>query len=491
MPGMWYHISDANEYLVVTGAGVDDVRIVKKAFVYPWQRVARISVSPFDFSLNLQAMTIEKLQFALPAVFTIGPDNKPEALKKYALLLSGNPDGTAINANRPGRAIVPTQRHHVQDIVKGIIEGETRVIVSSMTMEEIFKERQVFKQKVIENVQNELDQFGLRIYNANVKELQDTPGSEYFAFLSRKAHEGASNQARIDVAEARMRGEVGEAGRKGQTKQEISKIEAETAVLETKRKAEKAQADAELTNRQTELNMGIQMAQIQARRAAESRDAELQKDVETKKAATELERLRAKDLVRAQIARETAQQEADAEQYRQLKAADAKAYAEKQDAEAQLFKQQKQIQGNVERQMKEADAMYHAKMREAEATQAQAQAFKALAEAFGGPQGLLQYMMLKENTYEKLATANAKAIQGLQPKITVWNTGAEGDASGGMGQGIAPIKNIMQSLPPLLSTVQDQTGITLPNWMMQMPPKDAPQMNGHSDVPDKKKMLKQ
>ena len=31
-------------------------------------------------------------------------------------------------------------------------------------------------------------------YNANVKELQDTAGSEYFQFLSRKAHEGASNQ---------------------------------------------------------------------------------------------------------------------------------------------------------------------------------------------------------------------------------------------------------------------------------------------------------
>ena len=146
---MWYHISDANEYLVVTGAGIDDVHMVKKAFVYPWQRVARISLSPFDFSLNLQAMTIEKLQFALPAVFTIVPDNKPDALKKYALFLSGNPDGTAsANSRKPGNAIVPTQRSHVQDIVKGIIEGETRVIVSSMTMEEIFKERQVFKQKV-------------------------------------------------------------------------------------------------------------------------------------------------------------------------------------------------------------------------------------------------------------------------------------------------------------------------------------------------------
>ena len=79
-----------------------------------------------------------------------------------------------------------------------------------------------------------------------------------------------------------MRGEIGESAKRGHTKQEISKIDAETAVLETKRKSEKATADAELTNRQTELDMGIQLSQIKARRAAESRDAELQRDVERK-----------------------------------------------------------------------------------------------------------------------------------------------------------------------------------------------------------------
>lgn len=144
---MRYCISEANEYLVVTGAGIEDVRVVKKAVIYPWQKVARISVTPMDFSLNLQAMSIEKLQFALPAVFTIGPDNHPDALKKYALLLTGAPDGGK-PASTQTKAITPGQRSHVQDIVKGIIEGETRVIVSSMTMEEIFKERQIFKQKV-------------------------------------------------------------------------------------------------------------------------------------------------------------------------------------------------------------------------------------------------------------------------------------------------------------------------------------------------------
>ncbi|KAL9105171.1 MAG: hypothetical protein Q9227_009595 [Pyrenula ochraceoflavens] len=449
---VWYNIAEPNEYLVITGARIEDVRIAKKALIKPWQKCSRISISPFDFSLNLQAMTIEKLSFALPAVFTIGPDNDLEALKKYALLLSGNPDGT--RNTRSGKTLMPTTRNHVQDIVKGIIEGETRVIVSGMTMEEIFKERQIFKQKVIDNVQNELNQFGLRIYNANVKELQDTPGSEYFAFLSRKAHEGASNQARIDVAEARSRGEIGEAEKRGKAKQEISKIEADTSVLETKRKSEKAAADAELTNRQTELNMHIQMAQIKAKRRAEATDAELQKDVESKKAQTELERLRATDVTRSKIATEIAQQKADAGYYTETKGADAYQYTQKQEAEAMYL-----------RQVKEADAAFYAKQKEAEGISAVAEAYRGMADVMGGPQGLLQYLMLQTNTYEKLALANGKAINGLQPKITVWNTGAAGDAA----DSSAPIRNLFQSLPPLLSTINEQTGIKPPSWLASMP----------------------
>ena len=93
-------------------------------------------------------MTREKLQFLLPVVFTVGPDvnqrgqlagqaprdatvpeDNPEdhgdALMKYAMLLADAGEK---------KNIVRTQ--HIENIVKGIIEGETRVIVSSMTMEE-------------------------------------------------------------------------------------------------------------------------------------------------------------------------------------------------------------------------------------------------------------------------------------------------------------------------------------------------------------------
>lgn len=422
----------------------------------PWQRCARISVAPFDFSMNLQAMTSEKLQFSLPAVFTIGPETEEDALKKYARLLSGS-SRSELQDNAPASTV----KHHIQDIVKGIIEGETRVIVSSMSMEEIFKERQIFKNKVIGNVQNELEEFGLKIYNANVKELQDTPGSEYFAFLSRKAHEGALNQARVDVAEARMRGEIGESEKQGKTKQEISKIDAETAVLETKRKAEKAKADADLVDCKTALNSRNEMSKITATRQNEMKEAELQKQLQAKMAETELERRRANEVTKSKVAREAAQETANASYYTEQKGADAHLYKRKMEADALYY-----------RQSKEADAAFYKQQREAEGLLELSKGYGALVDVLGGPQAFLQFQMMQNGTYEKLAHANAQAINGLQPKITTWNTG-----NGDVGDSSAPIRNIMQNLPPLLSTIQEQTGISPPTWLAQMP-------NGHPKDPD-------
>lgn len=79
-------------------------------------------------------MTKEKLQFELPVVFTIGPDvnkrgdqenqteeDKGDALMKYAMLLADS----ANNGN--------AGHEHIENIIKGIIEGETRVLVSAMS----------------------------------------------------------------------------------------------------------------------------------------------------------------------------------------------------------------------------------------------------------------------------------------------------------------------------------------------------------------------
>jgi flotillin len=53
----------------------------------------------------------------------LGPEDTPDALLLYARLLATNRDN----------------RKHVDDLVIGVVEGETRVLAASLTMEEIFK----------------------------------------------------------------------------------------------------------------------------------------------------------------------------------------------------------------------------------------------------------------------------------------------------------------------------------------------------------------
>lgn len=108
--------------------------------------------------------------------------------------------------------------------------------------------------------------------------------------------------------------------------------------------------------------------------------------------------------------------------------------------------------------------------REAEALQETAKAYKAMVDTLGGPQGFLQYKMIETGTYERLAKANALAVSGMQPKITTWNSGS----AAGEADSTASIRNIMQSLPPLLSTIHDQTGIAPPSWIAQMPQLPSP-----------------
>jgi flotillin len=78
-------------------------------------------VTPHNFELSLHAMSVEKLEFLLPAVMTIGPRIDEASLAKYARLMTGK------------------SQSNVPELVKGVIEGETRVIAAGMSMEEIFK----------------------------------------------------------------------------------------------------------------------------------------------------------------------------------------------------------------------------------------------------------------------------------------------------------------------------------------------------------------
>ncbi|MQL78481.1 hypothetical protein Taro_010912 [Colocasia esculenta] len=439
-----YRVANASEFLVITGYGIDDIKLAKKAWVLPGQACTVFDISPVNYTFEVQAMSAEKLPFLLPAVFTIGPriDDR-DSLLRYAKLIS--PHDKLSN--------------HVKELVKGVIEGETRVLAASMTMEEIFRGTKSFKEEVFEKVQLELNQFGLLIYNANVKQLVDVVGHEYFSYLGQKTQQEAANQAKVDVAEARMKGEIGSKKREGQTLQNAAKIDAETRIYSTQRQgegkkeearvkaevkvfenvreAEVSEADAELAMKKAGWARQAKLAEVESAKAVALRDAELQMEVQ--EANWELYKK---------------QKAAEAMLYEQEKAADGRKaaaeaafFARRQEAEAELYAKQKEAAGLVA--LAEAQGVY----------------LRTLLEALGGDYvALRDYLMIDGGLYRDIARINADAVRGLEPKISVW-TGGPGAGVGEAGGAMKEVAGLYRMLPPLFKTVQEQTGMLPPAWM--------------------------
>ncbi|XP_057729881.1 flotillin-like protein 3 [Arachis stenosperma] len=420
---MKFKVANASEYLVITGAGIKDVKLGKKAWVLPWQSCTTLDLSPVNYTFELQAMSAEKLPFELLSVFTIGPRvDDQECLLKYAKLLSSH----------------DKLSNHVNDLVQRIIEGETRVLAGSMTMDEIFKGTKEFKQGVFEKVQLELNQFGLLIYNANLKQLVDVPGPEYFSYLGKKTQMEAANQAKVNVAEAKKKGEVGAKLSEGETLQNAAKIDAEAKIITTQKKgdgdkeeidartsvkefeilkeAKVAEANAELVRKKAEWWKWWKvenLTAIEAKKEVSLREAQLQGEVEKMNAKVTTEKLRADYLPKAQ--------EVNWELYKKQK-----------EAEAVLFQKEKEALA----QMKLATAQLYAKKKEAEGLmelgKAQGAYLKTLHEALGGNYAALRdYLMIERGMYQEIAKINGDAVRGLKPEISKWTNGnGEGSDSG-------------------------------------------------------------
>jgi flotillin len=428
--GTSYEVSEPNEYIVKTGVGIKDVYVAKSTMKLPLQIATRINVSPQNYEFSLHAMSSEKLQFLLPGVFTIGPNMDPangeeqivKNLEKYAMFL-----GTAEQRQR-------------DDTIKGIIEGEVRVQTASMTLEAIFKDRIAFKKNIVDATQVELDQFGLKVFNANIKELEDALGSEYFSYMRQKTRSGAENEAKINIAEANNRGAVGQAEKEANTRVTTASINAKTVIAENEQKQNVLDSNTNLQLAQIEKETQIKLQRVQQEQDISKRNLELEKQVEEVRQKKRLEELRATKGTDAQIAAEVLQKETDANYYKQVKNADADLYQKQKEAEGILIL---------------ADA--------------QKKALEEYYKVFSDPNTLLNYLMIEKGLFTEMATINAKAIQGLNPNITVWNTGGSG------GEGTDPyssMRNIFQAIPPIISTVQQQTGITPPQFLGRLPQED-------------------
>lgn len=417
-----YKVSNPNEYLVRTGLMINDMKITKSGLQWPFQTADFISLEPNNYSFNLHAMSNEKMEFVLPGIFTIGPKDNIDDLEKYCKFLFNNKDDTRPNKHTEGK---------LSELIKGIIEGETRVLAAQMSIEELFNSRSIFKDKIVANIQNELEQFGMKVYNANIKELQDSPGSEYFLYMRQKTKSSVEGKAKIDISEAKKLADIGEKYNEIEARKKIIEYEAEVTMIENERKQQIAKYNAELGKIEAQSHKEIELAKIEATNAIDLKNAELQSQVEQQRVIQETERLRSLQLSKATADAESVskQAEGDANRMKLL-------------AEAKYIEQQKSADGVL--------ALLNA----------QSEGLNKLVSSFNGDkQSLINYLMLEKNIYPELAKYNSEAIKGLNPKISIWNnSNNEGTYDS--------FKDIMNVIPNNLMAIHQHTGLKPPNWVV-------------------------
>ena len=181
----------------------------------------------------------------------------------------------------------------IEDLVKDIVYGQMRLIVSNMTIEELNSERDKFLEEVKNVVGGELRKIGLHLINVNITDIRDEAG--YIIALGQKDKAIALNKANVEIAKAEKDGatqtaeqnkiknsEVAATQRTrdinvaaARAEGEIGKIEAEKTVTDKNAELEVVRAEAEKTANTARVRAAAEVAKEEELAQAEAEKASL------------------------------------------------------------------------------------------------------------------------------------------------------------------------------------------------------------------------
>jgi flotillin len=163
------------------------------AFIWPViQDYAYLDLKPISIEANLtNALSRQNIRVDVPCRFTVGISTDPDSMNNAAERLLG------------------LSSEQIQELSKDILFGQLRLVIATMTIEEINSDRDKFLDNISKNVDTELKKIGLKLINVNVTDIKDESG--YIEALGKEAAAKAINDAKISVAEQEKIGETGKA----------------------------------------------------------------------------------------------------------------------------------------------------------------------------------------------------------------------------------------------------------------------------------------
>jgi len=460
-----YKRCPSDKILVIYGrTGGSSAKCIHGGGVFVWpviQAYAFLDLKPLSIDANLtNALSKQNIRVDVPCRFTIAISTEPGSMNTAAERLLG------------------FRGEQIQELAKDILFGQLRLVIATMTIEEINSDRDKFLDNISKNVDTELKKIGLKLINVNVTDIKDESG--YIEALGKEAASKAINEAKVSVALQEKIGETGKA---------MADREKDTQIAETHRDRDVKIA---ITNKDKEVSIASAFKDESIGKAEAARDTRV-KVSEANAIAIKGENSAKIDIANSEAARREKEAEAlriaiSAEKVQQAKAMEL-AYQAEQKAElarsererssqianiivpSEIAKQRAIIEAEAEAEkirikaLADAGAIF-AKM-EAEAKglfeilTKQAEGYKDVVNAAGGDPSKAFQLLLIEKLPELVRT-QVDAVKNIKiDKITVWDSGSNSEGNTSTANFIS---GMMKTVPPL-NELFNMAGLQLPNYL--------------------------
>ncbi len=422
-------------------------------FVLPLiQSHAFMDLNPLNIDVPLKgALSSQNIRVDVPSSFIVGISTQPEIMQNAASRLLGR------------------TRQDIRDLASEIIMGQMRVVIASLTIEEINADREKLIKGITGGVDVELHKVGLYLINANITDIRDASG--YIAALGQEAAARAINDAMIKVAEETRRGEIGKA--EALRDQTVQVAMAQAAAVEGNNEAQMKVADsnARLKVRQAEaLRIAVVAEKEQAAKAEEAGYI-ANREAEMKRAELERATQTANELVAAEIQKRKKEIAAEAV---------AAVLVKEQEGKAQALVIANRAEGDAALELAkgEAEALLLKKKAEGEglelvgrgqaaaiqaALEAKANGFRQIISAAGDARAASGLLVTEQ--LPKIVETQASAVRGLTfDKVVVMGGGNDkGGSVGGF------VQNLVTGTLPL-HELAGSLGVELPSYLGKSAP---------------------
>lgn len=437
-----YRTAGPDEALIVTGSylGSKNVHVDESGNKIKIIRGGGTFVLPVFQQAEPLSLLSSKLEVTTPEVYT--EQGVPVMADGTAIIKIGGSIGEIATA---AEQFLGKSKEDRENEAKEVLEGHLRSILGSMTVEEIYKNRDKFSQEVQRVASQDLAKMGLIIVSFTIKDVRDKNG--YLDSLGRPRIAQVKRDADIATAEAEKETRI----KRAEAAKDAQKAELERAT-------EIAEAEKENQMKMADYRREQDIAKARADQAYDLETARAKQEVtEHEMQIRIIERQKQIELEEKEILRRERQydsevkKKADADRYAVEQAAEAEKKKQIAEADANQYRIESQARAEAERVradgMAKADSQRAQGESEAEIIRlkglAEAEAKRKIAEAFE-QYGQAAMMDMVINMLPEYAKQLASPLSNID-KITVVDTGSDSN-NGGANKVTGYATNLMSTM---------------------------------------------